>query len=83
MIEALIKKLEESGSMIILDVRIKVPEKPIQPDQKVLSLNTEGINTNAEANYQKRLGAWKELLKEIELLHIGGIELKQYRKGGD
>lgn len=78
MIEALIKKIEESGSEIILEVRIKVPEKPIQPDQQ--DFGDEPRFINAEANYQKRLGEWKELLTDIELLHIGSIKMKQ---GGD
>jgi len=77
MVEALIKKLEESGDEIILEVRIKVPEKPIQPDQGAPAFDTEEKYINAEANYQKRKLAHIATLKEIERLHIGGIELKQ------
>lgn len=81
MIEALIKKIEESGNEIILEVRIKVPEKPIQPDQQDFADEPRFIN--AGAMYQKRISEWKELLTDIELLHLGGIELIQYHKGGD
>lgn len=78
MIEALIKKIEESGSEIIIELHIKVPEKPIQPDQTEFADEPRFIN--AGANYQKRLGEWKKILTDIELLHIGSIEIKQ---GGD
>lgn len=80
MIEALIKKIEESGSEIILEVHIKVPEKPIQPDSSEFDIADEPRFINMEANYQKRLGEWKKILTDIELLHIGFIEIKQ---GGD
>lgn len=78
MIEALIKKIEESGSEIILEVRIKVPEKPNQPDRTECADDPRFIN--AEVNYQKRLGEWKKILSDIESLHIGSIKMKQ---GGD
>jgi hypothetical protein len=73
-----IKKIEESGIDIILEVRIIFPEKPTPPNR--VDFVDENRFINAEANYHKRLNEWKEIVADIELLHIGLIELKQ---GGD
>jgi hypothetical protein len=78
MIEALIKKIEDCDNEIVLEVRIKIPEKPICPDQGEPEFDKEEKYINAEVKYQKQLVEWKALLNDIQFLRLGDIELKQY-----
>jgi hypothetical protein len=81
MIKARITKIEECGNEIVLNVRIKILDKPIGPDQGEPEFNKEEKYINAEINHQKRLAAWIELSNDLNFLHLGAIELQQdYRK---
>lgn len=75
MIEAYIRKIEEHGDTLTIEITVDRPDKPICPDQQDYFEKEQFVNADAE--YHKAFNKYLVEAKEIDKLHIGFIEFKQ------